>query len=79
MSNLFTINWSDFLKGLVMAILVPTILIIQQSVDSGILTFNWKEIGMAAIAGAVGFLVKKFVTNSEDKILLKENQNSAKK
>jgi len=67
MSKLFTLNTKDFLKGLVMAILVPAVLIIQQSLDSGTLVLNWKAILMASISGALAYLMKNFFT-SEPKV-----------
>ena len=63
-SNRFTLEGNDWLKGLVMAILVPVLVIVQQSIDAGSLTFNWKVIGMAALAGLVGYIVKNFLSNS---------------
>lgn len=63
MSKLFTLNTKDFLKGLVMAILVPAVLIIQQSLDSGTLVLNWKAILMASISGALAYLMKNFFTS----------------
>lgn len=62
-SNALSLNARDFLKGLVMAIMVPVLLIIQQSLEAGTLTFNWGQIGMAAIAGAVAYLLKNYFTN----------------
>lgn len=67
MSKLFTLNTKDFLKGLVMAVLVPAVLIIQQSLDSGELVLNWKAILMASISGALAYLMKNFFTNEEVK------------
>jgi len=62
MSKLFQLNRKDFLKGLIMAVLVPAVLIIQQSLDSGTLIFNWKAILMASISGAFAYLIKNFLT-----------------
>ena len=61
-SNLFTLNWNDFGKGLLMAILTPVLVLVQQSIDAGGLVFNWKALGIAAVAGGVGYLVKNFFT-----------------
>lgn len=55
-----TLSISDIVRGLIMAILTPSILIIQQSLEVGTLTFNWKEIAMASIAGGFAYLVKNF-------------------
>lgn len=61
-SNFLAINWSDVGKGLIMAVLTPCVLIIQQSIEAGNLTFNWKQIGVAAVAGGLAYLVKNFFT-----------------
>ena len=59
-SNLFTLNWRDFINGLVMAVLAPTVVTIQQSIVAGGLQFNWSLIGVSALGGALGYLVKNF-------------------
>lgn len=61
-SNLFSLNTQDFLKGVLMAVLVPVMTIVTQSLQAGSLTFNWKAIGVAAIAGFVAYLTKNFFT-----------------
>lgn len=61
-SKLFSLNYGDILKGLIMAVGTPVLLIIQQSIANGEVTFNWKQIGMAAIAGGVAYLLKNFFT-----------------
>lgn len=71
-SNYFSLNGKDLIKGLVIAILTPALLIIQQSLDAGIWTFNWKQIAMASVAGLVSYLMKNLLTNSDDKFLSKD-------
>ena len=61
-SNFLSLNWLDLSKGLLMAILTPAVVIVQQSIERGILTFNWKSIAMASIAGGFAYLVKNFFT-----------------
>lgn len=63
-SKLFTINFQDIAKGLLMAVIVPVIAIIEQSLQAGNLTFDWKVIGGAALAGGMGYLAKNFFTPS---------------
>lgn len=58
----FAINWNDVLKGLIMAIGTPVLFVIEQTVNSGTVTFNWKEIGMAALAGGITYLTKNFLS-----------------
>ncbi len=62
-STLWTLRARDFLKGLVMAGLVPVFVIVQQSISANNLVFNWKAIGMAAVAGFGGYLTKNFFSD----------------
>jgi hypothetical protein len=55
-----SLQWRDIARGLIMAILTPAVLIVQQSVEAGILTFNWHSIAMASVAGGIAYLVKNF-------------------
>ena len=55
----------DFAKAAIMAALTPALLIVQQSFDAGQLTFNWKHVGMAAVAGFTGYLIKNFCTPAQ--------------
>jgi hypothetical protein len=61
-SNFLSLNGNDFLKGLLMAALVPVFTILTESLNVGVLTFNWKAIGIAAVAGGVGYLTKNLFT-----------------
>ena len=61
-SNLFSLNWSDIAKGLLMAVLTPVVVLAQQSLAAGDLVFNWKSLGIAAIAGGIAYLIKNFLT-----------------
>ena len=64
-SNFLSLNLSDIWKGLLMAILTPVVVIIQQSLEAGNFTFDWKSIGLSAIGGGVAYLVKNFFTKPE--------------
>lgn len=61
-STQFSLNASDIVKGLVMAIILPVLTIIMQSINAGSLIFDWKSIGISAIGGLVGYLIKNFFT-----------------
>lgn len=61
-SNLFSLDWNDILKGLLMAVGTPVVVQIEQTIDKGSLTFNWHLLGMAAIGGLVAYLGKNFFT-----------------
>lgn len=63
-AGLFSINWNDVIKGLIMAVLTPVVFIVQQTLENGTLVFNWQSIGMAAVAGGVGYIIKNFFTSA---------------
>lgn len=66
-SNFLSLGWRDFLRGLIIAILTPVLVIIQQSLDTGSLIFNWQTIGYSAIAGGVAYLLKNILTSPDSK------------
>lgn len=61
----FTLQGRDWLKGLLMAVLTPAIVIIQQTISAGQLTFDWQTIGMAALAGGLAYLSKNLFEPSK--------------
>ena len=67
-SKQYTIDIRDGVKALVVAILTPVILLVQQSIMANDLVFNWRTLAMAALSGGVGYLVKNFFTSSEVKM-----------
>lgn len=64
-SKMFSLNLNDFWKGLIMAVAVPAVTIITESLNKGVLTFDWKAIGIGALSGFVGYLAKNFLTPSQ--------------
>lgn len=53
----------DFLKGLLISVGTAVLVVIQQSLSAGALTFDWKAIGMAAAGAAVTYLLKNYFTD----------------
>lgn len=64
-SNQFTLNTRDIVKGLIMAVILPVLTIIQSSIANGVLTFDWKVIGIAAVSGFVAYIIKNFFSPAE--------------
>ena len=65
-SKFLNLDFADILKGLLMAILTPAVVIIQQSLELGILTFEWKSIITASIGGGLAYLLKNFLTPQKE-------------
>lgn len=60
-SKRFTLNLTDWWKGLIMAILGAVIGIITDSINQGSFEFNWNAIWKGALAAGIGYLAKNFV------------------
>jgi hypothetical protein len=73
MSTFLNLNSSDFLKGLIMAVLSSVITVVYQTVEAGSLVFDWKAIGTIALTSALAYIMKNLFTNSTGKLFAKEN------
>lgn len=65
-SQFLSLDWNDLGKGLIVATLTPILLIIQESLNAGAFTIDYKHIGMAAVAGGVGYLIKNLFTPTKE-------------
>jgi hypothetical protein len=72
-STFLNLNSSDFIKGLIMAVLSTVITVVYQTVEAGSLTFDWKAIGTMALTSALAYIMKNLFTNSTGKLFAKEN------
>jgi hypothetical protein len=72
MSTFLNLNSSDFLKGLIMAVLSSVITVVYQTVEAGSLVFDWKAIGTMALTSALAYIMKNLFTNSTGKLFAKE-------
>lgn len=64
-SKLFRLNWRDYLKAFLIAVGTPVALAIQSNFDNGTIP-NWKLLAMAAVGGAVTYLLKNFLTPAKE-------------
>jgi hypothetical protein len=71
-SSLFSLQTKDFVKGLFIAVLTSVLTIIYTSVSAGHLEFDVKTITTTALTSALAYIMKNFVTNSNDEILKKD-------
>lgn len=71
-STFLSLNSSDFVKGLVLSVLTTIVTIVYSSLQSGSLSFDWKSILTAALSSALAYVIKNYLTNSQDQLLKKE-------
>jgi hypothetical protein len=74
MSKFLKISINDFWKGFLVAVFTAPVTMIYQSLmtNPGLFQFDWKQIIGISIAGALGYILKKILTNSEGQILTTE-------
>lgn len=65
-SDFLKLNLRDFIHGLLMAILAPIVGVIQSSLENGVLTFDWRQIGLLSLSGGFAYLVKKFLSGTKN-------------
>jgi hypothetical protein len=70
-SNLWSLNWRDFLRGLIMGVGTPLLYVIQELIPSWPLTVTQK----IALSAFVGYLLKNLVTkpDTENKSAVPQN------
>jgi hypothetical protein len=71
-SPFLTLNTTDFLKGLIMAVLSSVITLVYQTVEAGSLVFDWKTIGTIALTSGLAYIMKNLFTNSTGKLFGRE-------
>jgi hypothetical protein len=64
-SSLFSLNFQDLAKGLLVAAGGAVIAAIETSVQAGQFSFNWKTIGGVALAAGLSYLTKNFFTPAQ--------------
>ena len=64
-SKQFALQLNDFWKGLLVATITAPITIIMNSLQAGTFTLDWKNIGIVALSGLLGYLVKNFLTPAQ--------------
>ena len=56
-----SIDIRDIVRGLIIASITSALVVIQSSIESGVVTFNWKQIAMSAIGGGVAYILKNWL------------------
>jgi drug/metabolite transporter (DMT)-like permease len=75
-TGLLQLDQSDFIKGLVMAVLSAVLTTIYQAVLPATMgkpiEFQWNVIGAIALTTAIAYLLKNLFTNNQDQFLKKD-------
>ncbi len=72
---LFSIGTRDALKGFIMAVIAMLITTLMSLINNNAFPSNWEEwkiILISSLGAGLAYLVKNYFTNSEDKLLKKE-------
>lgn len=74
MSNLFSLNLRDLVKGAIVASLAVIAAAVSTSLEAGTLPNleQWKAIGWSGLMAFAAYLLKNLFTNSDDEILKPE-------
>lgn len=64
-SKQFSINISDFLKGLIVAVISPVFTTLITSLNAGSFNVDWKDIGITASVAFLSYILKNFLTPSQ--------------
>lgn len=72
MSNLFNLNLKDLLKSLVVAVLAPIFGYLLEVLNANSFDFDLKKIATISLTAGLAYLLKNFITNSNDELLKKD-------
>lgn len=76
--ELFSIGWKDAVKGFILAMITMIVTMVMSSINNGEFPDNWTEwktILIASLGSALAYLLKNWLTSSDDKFLKKEDPN----
>ncbi len=65
-SSLFRLDIRDTLKGLLVAFIGAIITPINESLNAGVLTFDWKHIVTGGVIAGLSYLIKNFFTPAKE-------------
>lgn len=73
-SNFMALNWRDFFKGLILAVITAVVTFAYEGIQAGTLfeAGSLKKAGMVALAAFLAYLIKNLFTNTQGEILTQE-------
>jgi len=75
-STFLSLNWQDFLKGLVVAVGGGIVAIVAPSIESGNFTFNWTIIWHTAAAAGLSYIAKNLFSPTPKKVEIDPSKTS---
>jgi len=73
-SKFFLLNWRDFLKGFIVAVITVLLTGLYQAIEAGQFPTSWtqwKAILIASLGAGIAYIIKNLLSNSQDKFLKK--------
>jgi len=73
----FSLSIKDGIKGLITAVLTVIVTMLLSLLNTGVFPMTleaWKPILMASVGAGLAYILKNWLTNSDDKFLTKEQQ-----
>jgi len=61
-SKLFSLDWLDAAKGLLVAAITAALTAILETLEAGTLTISWKKTLIVALVAGISYLIKNFLT-----------------
>lgn len=74
-SNFLNLSTKDFVKGTIVAFIIALLTGLYNGIEAGTFAFTWiffKPIIMTSLGAMIAYLLKNFLSNSDDKFLKKE-------
>ena len=71
-TKFLSLGTKDVIKAVIIAILTPALVVVQQSLSAGSFTIDWKAVAMASIGGFLAYITKNLLTNNNDEFLKKD-------
>ena len=74
-ASFLSLQWKDGLKGFITAVATALITSIYSIIQTGGMPTHdqWKVILLSSVSAGFAYLLKNFLTNSDDKLLKKDN------
>ena len=66
MSEIFTLNVRDGIKGVAVAVLSAVITLVLEILQNG-LAIDWKAVGITALIAGLGYIAKNFLSTPDGK------------